>query len=455
MTLARAEGAWIGIRVGHSLEFCRFETIVEDRRYSAISVEEKIYQANREAFDRINIVDPVLIDVCPAGDVVPGLEDRMILHSGPPVDWEHMSGAQKGACIAMALFEEWAFSREEAEHLLSGGEIVLDCNHHHSAVGPMAGTISKSLPVYVVENRAFGNRAYCRLVEDRQQFGAFDEEAIRELRMWRDVWAPSIAKGIRHMGGLELKPLTAAALQMGDELHNRTTAATAMFQNAIVAPMIKAGVAQDDLLSTIEFMNSHELMYMGLVMASSKTAADSARGIPYSSVVTVMSRNGYQVGIQVSGLETEWFVARAPVLDGLFLPGFGPNDAGRDMGDSAIIETVGLGGFLLGIAPGILDLVGGTFEEAMSYTHSMRDITVDVSAEIQIPTLGYKGPAVGIDIRKVVQTGILPVVDTAIAHKHPGHPIIGGGISRPPMECFQDALRAFNERYRSGSQPPD
>ena len=382
---------------------------------------------------------------------MPGLADRMVLHSGPPVDWERMSGAQKGACIAMALFEGWASSREEAERLLSSGDIALDSNHHHSAVGPMAGTITKSLPVYVVENRSFGNRAYCRLVEDRQQFGAFDEEAIQKLRMWRDVWAPSIARGIRRIGGLDLKPLTAEALQMGDELHNRTTAATAMFQNAIVAPMIEADVPQADLLGTIRFMASHELLYMGLVMASAKSAADTARGIPYSTVVTAMARNGYQVGIQVSGLDSEWFVAQAPVVDGLFLPGFGRNDAGGDMGDSAIIETVGLGGFLLGSAPKILDLVGGTLEEAIGYSHAMRDITVDLSAEIQIAALGYKGPAVGIDIRKVVQTGILPVIDTAIAHKDPGYPIIGGGISRPPIESFRDALRAFNKKYGIGS----
>ena len=416
-------------------------------------MEEKIEKANLEAFDRINRADPVLLDVRQAGDVVPGLEDRMVLHSGPPVDWEHMSGAQKGACIAMTLFEEWASSREEAERLLSSGDIRTDSNHHHSAVGPMAGTISKSLPVYVVENRAFGNRAYCRLVEDRQQFGAFDEEAIQELRTWRDVWAPSIARGIRHIGGMDLKPLTAKALQMGDELHNRTTAATSMFANAIVPAMIKADVPQDDLLSTIDFMASHELMYMGLVMASCKSATDAAKGIPYSTVVTVMSRNGYQVGIQVSGLDSEWFVAEAAVLYGLFLPGFGQGDAGRDMGDSAIIETVGLGGFLLGSAPGILSLVGGTLEEAINYTHSMHDITVGMSQEFPIPVLGFNGPAVGIDIRKVVQTGILPIVDTAIAHKDPGYPIIGGGISRPPIECFRDALRAFDRKYGTGYLP--
>lgn len=381
---------------------------------------------------------------------MPGLVDRMILHSGPPVDWEHMSGAQKGACIAMVLFEDWASTREEAEGLLSGGAITLEPNHHHSAVGPMAGTITKSLPVYVVQNRAFGNTAYCRLVEDRQQFGAFNDEAIYDLRMWRDTWAPSIARGIKHIGGLSLKPLTAKALQMGDELHNRPNAASAMFANAVAVPMIEAGVSQNDLTSTLEYVTTHDLLYLGLSMASAKSAADTARGIEYSTVVTAMARNGHEFGIQVSGLDGEWFTATAPEIDGLFLPGFGQNDAGRDMGDSAITETVGWGGFVLGGAPGILSLVGGTPEEALEYSRSMRDITVGLSPEYQIPALGFEGPATGIDIRKVVQTGMLPIIDTAIAHREPGYPIIGAGLVRPPIECFQNALRAFAKKYSDG-----
>jgi len=110
---------------------------------------------------------------------------------------------------------------------------------------------------------------------------------------------------------------------------------------------------------------------------------------------------------------------------------------------------VGLGGFVIGGAPGILSLVGGTPEQALAYSREMRRITVAASPDYRVPALGFQGAPVGIDIRKVVQTGVLPVIDTAIAHKAPGFPNIGAGIVRPPMECFARALKRFAQRYLS------
>jgi hypothetical protein len=413
-------------------------------------IREKIAAANTEVVNKLAAANPVLVDIRPAGEVVPGLKDRMILHSGPPVDWQNMCGAQRGAVMAMAIFEGWADTPDEAADLVASGQISLSPNHHHDAVGPMAGTITKSLPVYVVENQASGNRAYCRLVEDRQQFGDYSDEAINDLRTWRDVWAPSLAKGVTHIGGLSLKPIITKALQMGDELHNRPNAATSLFAGAVSVPMIEAGVSKDDLISTLSYVTGHDLLFLGLAMASAKSAADSAVGIEYSTVVTAMARNGTEFGIRVSSLGDQWFTAPAPKADGLYMPGYGEADGGQDMGDSAITETVGWGGFVLGGAPGILPLVGGTPEEALAYSREMREITVALSPDYLIPALGFQGTAVGIDIRKVVQTGILPIIDTAIAHIEPGHAIIGAGLVRPPLECFQQALRAFAGKYGLG-----
>jgi hypothetical protein len=413
----------------------------------SIDIKKKIEEANAEAFRRIVVAEPVLVDVAPAGEVVPGLRDKMILHSGPPTDWQRMSGAQKGACIAMVLFEGWAKSKEEAIKLLESGAIALEPNHHHQAVGPMAGTITKSMWVFVVENRAFGNRAFCRQVEGRQQFGDFSAEALQGLVQWRDVWAPTLRAGLRQLGGLSLKPLIARALQMGDELHNRPNAASSLFANAMAVPLIKADLPKEALISTMSYLVANEFLFLALSMAAAKAAADAARGIEYSTVVTAMARNGTEFGIQVSGLEGEWFTAPAPPVKGLFLPGYSERDAGLDIGDSAITETVGWGGFALGGAPGILSLVGGSPEEALTYSREMRQITVSTSPDYRIPALGFEGTAVGIDIRKVIQTGILPIIDTAIAHKDPGHPKIGAGLVRPPMECFKKALLRFAERY--------
>jgi hypothetical protein len=413
----------------------------------ATDIKQKIEEANAEALRRMTAADPVLVDVAPAGDVIPGLKDKMILHAGPPVDWQHMSGAQRGAVIGIVLFEGWAKSKDEAVKLLENGGITFEPNHHHQAVGPMAGTITPSMWVFVVENRAFGNRAFCRQVEGQQQFGDFSEGALQGLVKWRDIWAPALRAGLQQIGGLSLKPIIARALQMGDELHNRPHAASSLFANAMTIPLIKADLPKENLISTLGYLGGHQLLFLGLSMAAAKATADPSRAIDYSTVVTAMPRNGTEFGIQVSGLDGEWFTAPAPPVKGLFLPGYSEADAGLDMGDSAITETVGWGGFVLGGAPGILSFVGGTPEEALAYSRDMRQITVSTSPEYLIPALGFEGTAMGIDVRKVVQTNIVPVIDTAMAHKEPSHPIIGAGIVRPPMECFKKALRRFAEKY--------
>ena len=414
-----------------------------------MDLKEKIERANEEATRRLTSGAPALVDIAPAGEVIPGLQGKAITHSGPPIEWQRMCGAQQGALIGMVLYEGWAETPEAARAMLGRGEVRLKPNHHHQAVGPMAGTISPSAPVWVVENRTFGNRAFCRQVEGRQQFGEYSREALEGLSRWRDLWAPTLREGLRVIGGLDLNPILAQALQMGDELHNRNSASSSLFANQMAVAMIQAGIPQERALPTMRYLAGHNLLFLGLAMASGKATADPARDVEYSSIVTAMCRNGTEFGIQVSGLGDAWFTAPAPAVEGLYLPGYSAVDAGLDMGDSAITETVGWGAFTLGGAPGILPLVGGTFDEALRVTREMRKITTAVHPTYRLPVLGFEGTSVGIDIRKVVQLNLAPVIDTAIAHRQAGHPIIGAGLTRAPLECFVKALRAFGEKYKS------
>ncbi len=414
-----------------------------------MDIKQRIEKANAEALRRLISAQPVLCDVAPAREVIPGLQDRMITHSGPPIEWQRMCGAQQGAIIGQVIYEGWANTADEARALLAEGAIRLEPNHHHQTVGPMAGTISASAPVWVVENKAFGNRAFCRQVEGNQQFGDYSDQALQGLRLWRDVWAPTLRKALQSIGELDLKPIITKALQMGDELHNRHSASSSLFANAMAVAMAQTVLPKDALLSTLQYVTNHNLIFLGLAMACGKAIADPAAGIEFSTVVTAMCRNGTEFGIRVSGLGDEWFTALAPVVDGLYLPGYSAKDAGRDMGDSAITETVGWGGFVLGGAPGILSLVGGTPEEALNYTCEMSKITVGAHPTYRLPALGSIGAPIGIDIRKVVQTGIAPIIDTAIAHKNAGYPIIGAGLVRAPLDCFKKALIAFGRRYNA------
>jgi hypothetical protein len=412
-----------------------------------MDIKQEIESANQEAVRRLTIGEPVLVDIAPAGEVIPGMQAKMITHAGPPIEWQSMCGAQKGAIMGMVLYEGWASTLEEARSLLEQGAIRLEPNHHHQTVGPMAGTISPSAPVWVVENKAFGNRAFCRQVEGNQQFGDTSDGALQGLRLWRDLWAPTLRKALHTIGGLDLRPLIAKALQMGDELHNRHSASSSLFANAMAVAMAQTDLPRDAMINTLKYVIGHDLIFLGLAMASGKAIADPARDIEYSTVVTAMARNGTEFGIRVSGLGDEWFTAPSPRVDGLYIPGYKAEDAGLDMGDSAIAETVGWGGFVLGGAPGILSLVGGTPEEALAYTREMKRITVAQHPTYRMPALGFEGAPIGIDIRKVVQTGSTPIIDTAIAHKDPGYPKIGAGLVRAPLECFKKALVAFGKRY--------
>ncbi len=412
-----------------------------------MDIKQKIEKANEEAARRLTAGEPVLVDIAPAGEVIPGLAGKMITHAGPPIEWQRMCGAQKGAVIGMVLYEGWARSADEAQALLEKGAIRLEPNHHHQTVGPMAGAISPSAPVWVVENRAFGNRAFCRQVEGSQQFGDYGEQALQGLRLWRDVWAPTLRKALHTIGGLDLKPIIAKALQMGDELHNRHSASSSLFANAMAVAMAQTDLPKDEMIGTLKYITNHELIFLGLAMAAGKAIADPARDVEYSTVVTAMCRNGVEFGIRVSGLGDEWFTAPAPAVDGLYVPGYTAQDAGLDMGDSAITETVGWGGFVLGGAPGILSLVGGTPEEALAYSREMRKITVAAHPTYRMPALGFVGTPIGIDIRQVVQTSITPIIDTAIAHRDPGYPKIGAGLLRAPLDCFKKALIAFGRKH--------
>lgn len=421
-----------------------FENLYEDS-----SIKDRIEVANLSAAQVINDADPVLIDVAPAREYIPVLEDHVVLHSGPPIPWEEMCGAMQGSLIASALFEGWAESSEEARRLFRKGDIQTASAHDHGCVAPMAGGLSGSLSVWVVENWNAGNRSFGRFIDAFSQFGSFEPKGLEILASWNNVWAPSIREAVRNSEGIRLKPIASKALQMGDELHNRNSAATAILANELGTLLAASKISRPNLVSTLHYLANNEMLFLALSMASAKAATDAAHGIPLCSLVTAMARNGREFGIRVSGLGRDWFTAKAPRVDGLYLPGYSQADAGLDMGDSAIVETVGWGGFALSAAPSLVPVLGGEIREAAKNFEEMSMITTRQSDYFRIPSLGMKGVPIGVDIRKVVATGSLPVIDTAIAHKQPGHPIIGAGIARAPLECFERSLFAFGERYLS------
>jgi hypothetical protein len=416
---------------------------LEDDPDDAIGAE--VAAANRTALDRLLAASPFLVDVQPAGTAIPGLTGRMLLHSGPPIAWEGMCGPMRGAIIGASLFEGWAATPEEAERLADSGAIAFDACHHHGAVGPMAGVVSPSMPVVVVENAAAGNRSFATLNEGLGKvlrFGAYDESVLERLRWFRDAFGPTLSRILAATGPIDLKSITGQALQMGDEGHNRNVAATSLFVRSIAPTLVRTATA-GDAAAALDFLRGNDHFFLNLSMAACKASLDASHGVNGSTVVTAMSRNGVEFGVRLSGTGDAWYMAPVGVPDGLYFPGYGPDDANPDLGDSAITETCGIGGFAMAAAPAIVRFVGGTAADALNYTREMYRITLERNPAFALPPLGFAGSPTGIDARRVVESGVQPVINTGIAHKLPGVGQIGAGIARAPLSCFADALRGL------------
>jgi hypothetical protein len=416
------------------------------RALARLAADPAVDAANRKAFEAYASAEPVLEGIGIAREVLPGMGERMLLHSGPPITWARMGGAMRGAVIGACLLEGWAKAADGARAMAERGEIAFDPCHHHAAVGPMAGIISPSMPVWMLRNRTGGNLSFSNLNEGLGKvlrYGANSPDVLERLRWMGAKLGPVLQRALAAGGPIELKPLIARALHMGDELHNRNVAASSLFVKRIVPGILKADVRTHDAAAAIEFVNGNDFFFLNLAMAACKGMLDAAHGVPGSSMVTVMARNGTEFGIRVSGTGDRWFTAPALVPDGLYFPGYGRADAGPDIGDSAITETAGLGGFAMAAAPAIVQFVGGTPQTAIANTLEMVNVTIGRNMAFTLPTLDFAGTPAGIDVRKVVDTGIRPVINTGIAHKEPGVGQIGAGITHAPMACFTQALAAL------------
>lgn len=405
-----------------------------------------ITDANQEVLDRILRAQPVLVDIGRALDVIPGMEPNLLLHAGPPIAWDRASGPLRGAIIGGLIFEGLAKTETEAVGLVERGDVRFDSCHHHAAVGPMAGVTTASMPVYIVENRAFGNRAYSSLNEGYGKvlrYGAYSDDVLDRLRWMRETLAPAVAEALKRMDGLDVKSLIARQLTMGDEGHNRNTAGSAIFGRTLAPHLARGGLPAEALERVLRYFADNDLAVLNPVMAACKATMDAAHGVTGSTIVTCMARNGTDFGIRVSGLGGRWFVAPAQVPVGLYFPGFSADDANPDIGDSTITETAGIGAFAMAAAPAIVKFIGGTPQEAVAATLEMYEITVGENPAFGLPPLDFRGTPTGIDIRKVVQTGITPRVNTGIAHKKPGIGQVGAGLVRPPMACFEQAVEAM------------
>lgn len=410
-----------------------------------------IDEANLAVIDRIKKGAPVLLDVVYAKEVINELNGKVLLHAGPPILYENMPDPVQGSCVGAVLFEGWAQDEESAREMLSSGEITFIPCHHVNAVGPMGGITSANMPVLVVEDKTHGTTAYCQMNEGIGavlRFGAFNDEVINRLRWMRDVLGPVLGKTLRGFDeGLSINPMVARAIAMGDEFHQRNIAASLIFLKEVVPTISQLDIDPKDKTDVIQFLADTDQFFLNIMMAASKAVMDGARQIQAGTIVTVMSRNGENFGIKIAGMGDEWFTAPVNTPQGLYFSGYSGEDASPDMGDSAITETFGVGGMAMIAAPAVTRFVGtGGFYDALEISNELDAIVVDHNPNFIIPTWDFKGAHLGIDARKVVETGITPVINTGIAHKKAGLGQIGAGTVHPPIECFEKAIIAYAKK---------
>ena len=409
-----------------------------------------IDRANAEACERMMESRPVVVGLGKALEVIPGMREDLLLHAGPPITWERASGPMRGAITGALIFEGKAKNEKDARALVESGEITLEPCHQHQTVGPMAGVICPSMSVYILEDMTHGNKSFSNLNEGYGKvlrYGAYSEDVLERLRWMEEVMAPVLNEAIVANEGLDIRALLAEALHMGDEGHNRNKAGSVLFTKLLAPSIVRVSKDSEVAAQIIQNLGDNALSVLNPVMAACKAMADSAHGIEGSTVVSVMARNGTDFGIRISGLGDRWFTAPVSVPKGLYFPGFTEDDSSGDIGDSTITETAGIGAFAMASAPAIVTFVSGTPRDAMNATLEMYEICSSEHKYFTMPPLDFRGTPTGIDIRKVVEKGITPRVNTGIAHKDAGVGQVGAGLVRPPMEIFEQALVAFAEKY--------
>ncbi len=409
-----------------------------------------IEKANKETVERMMDARPVLTGVGRAIDLIPGMKPNLLIHAGPPITYDRMAGPVLGAIWGCLMYEGLAKNVDEAKALAASGKIDYAPCHHYASAGPMAGLIAPSFMVYEVENKTHGNKAYSGLNEGRGKvlrMGAYSQDVLDKLRFMNDNMGPVLDKAIKEVGGIDIRALLSKALHMGDDGHNRLDACSVLFTKELAPAIAKVCDDRQQAYDIIKFLGDNALSILNPVMAAAKTMCDAGAGIEGSTIVTTMARNGTDFGIRVSGMGDQWFTAPAPVVKALYFPGFTEKDANPDIGDSVITETAGFGGFAMAAAPALVTFIGGSAKDAITTTHDMYEITYAEHKALTIPYLDFRGTPTGVDIRKVVEKGIAPRVNTGVAHKDPGVGQVGAGVVSAPMKCFEDALVAFADKY--------
>jgi Protein of unknown function (DUF1116) len=401
---------------------------------------------NAIAYERMVASHPWLIGVRPAREIIPGMRPNLILHAAPPTTWAQMSELMRGGMVGAALYEGLARTPEEAMAKAANGGIEFGAAQDHGAMAGGVGAITANTPVMVVEDRSNGNRSAHFLMEGLGKTlvsGAYDQSVLDRLHWFRDSFGPILDQAIRALDGIDVREIMVEALSRGDELHNRNRAANSIFVNKIALALLDASAAAAERKKVLSFLDGNVQFFVSAVLPAAELMTRAARGIPGCTMLTNVGGNGAQCGIKISAIPDRWFTAKGDMPKGVLQPGYDAADVAPGCGDSFLIECAGLGASVLPAAPAFCPAIGVSLDEARVFADRACQLSLGEHPHFRIPALAFRGAPVGVDVRKVVQRGTLPVIDIMICHRKPGIGLIGMGVVSPPMQCFVDAMNAL------------
>ena len=416
-----------------------------------MEIRDRIKAANDAAVHCIIDSDPYWVDAQPAGECVEGLEDHMILHSGPPIDFEDMVALHRRGMVSAMLMERWAKDEKEAVERIRAGEVKIESALDHNTVGAGTGIITPSVMMNVIQDRRSGKTACTFPAEGPFQggfcgWGLYSEGIAENLRSLREEIFPVLREALQKRGGLALKPILAEGMQMGDENHTRQSAADLLFDKQILPDLFALDRPKEEIMKAVRYLVETPRFFHCYGQGASRSALLAADGTPYSTMVIAVCGNGVEFGIKVAGLPDRWFTAPAPMMEGRYTSTqYTEKDQLPWLGDSCVVECAGMGGFAAAASPMVGNLRGMTLRECVAQTREMEEISISQNPNFPIPNLDFDFLPVGIDIRLVLKTGICPAIHGGMFNREGG--LIGAGMARVPMECFQKAMKAFGVQY--------
>lgn len=391
--------------------------------------------ANRIAIERIAACEPVLTGIDRASRAL-GLEEMELGHAGPPFrDPSEIPPLVLNALAGAAVHEGWAADQQKGRRLVRSGAIRLHANHDLGTVSPMAGIVRPSQQLIRVDNRAGDGRTWATLAEAGRRalrFGVYDTDAAVGLRHVDDVVAPAIASALPPEG-LPVWPLVAQGICQGDDVHQRNIGGMAAFLTAL--PDLPADIRR--------WLSSVPQHFLNYAMAAAKLCLDQASGIEGASIVTAITRNGVDCAIRVAGCGNTWFRAPASGHVGGFFDGFSAADAQRDLGDSAIVEAMGLGGAMAHCAPEIARTMQTDWVQAQREGRHMRSLFVTRAPWFDPALAAPDGIGLGLCARAAAQAGGVRI-HTGIGHRDGATGWIGIGLARAPAAAFAAATEALD-----------